>query len=122
MNKKIIEVDNFKIAVISDKEPIITSSQAMLDLIATVDYYDSASFIVIYKSAIIEDFFDLSTNIAGDILQKVVNYKKKIAIVGDFSAYESKALKDFIYECNNGNSIFWASTEDEAIKMIIKSK
>jgi len=37
------------------------------------------------KSAICDDFFDLSTGLAGEILQKFVNYHVKIAIVGDFS-------------------------------------
>ena len=36
--------------------------------------------------------------IAGDILQKFVNYGIKFAIFGDFTGYTSKPLKDFIYE------------------------
>ena len=59
--------------------------------------------------------FHLSTKLAGEILQKFINYHVKIAIVGDFSAYTSKSLKDFIYESNNGKDIFFLPDEKKAI-------
>ncbi len=74
--------------------------------------------IIINKSAICEDFFHLSTKIAGDILQKFINYHVKTAIIGDFSAYTSKSLKDFIYESNNGKDIFFLPDEKNAIKKL----
>lgn len=42
----------------------------------------------------------------------------KLAIVGDFSKYDSKALKDFIYECNNGKDIFFVENESKALSML----
>lgn len=42
----------------------------------------------------------------------------KIAIVGDFSVYKSKSLKDFIYESNKGNNIFFLPDEEQAIKKL----
>ncbi|WP_042993841.1 DUF4180 domain-containing protein, partial [Bacillus thuringiensis] len=42
----------------------------------------------------------------------------KIAIVGDFSMYTSKSLKDFIYECNKGKDIFYLATEQQAIEKL----
>ena len=62
---------------------------------------------IIDKSNITEEFFDLKTKLAGEILQKYVNYQVKLAIVGDFDGYSSKSLKDFIYECNNGKHVFF---------------
>lgn len=82
---------------------------------ATVDYETGCSYIVISKSAICEEFFDLKTKIAGDILQKFINYQKKIAIVGDFTMYSSKSLRDFIYECNKGKDIFFLQDTQVAI-------
>ena len=63
----------------------------------------------------VDEFFVLSTGIAGEILQKFINYRKKVAIVGDYSGYTSKPLKDFIYESNNGNSIYFLPNIDEAV-------
>lgn len=56
--------------------------------------------------------------IAGDILQKFVNYGIKFAIFGDFTGYISKPLKDFIYECNQGKDVFFAKDETEAVEIL----
>lgn len=66
----------------------------------------------------IEDFFILSTKIAGEILQKFILYNFKLAIVGDFSGYTSKPLKDFIYESNKGRDIFFVSSVEDAIERL----
>ncbi|MFA6984095.1 MAG: DUF4180 domain-containing protein, partial [Sedimentibacter sp.] len=73
---------------------------------------------ILNKSAICEEFFDLKTKLAGDILQKFVNYHVKIAIVGDFSVYTSKSLRDFIYESNKGKTIFFLQDEKQAIEKL----
>jgi hypothetical protein len=94
---------------------IITNAQSALDLMATVKYETGCDCIAISKSTVAEDFFALSTGIAGEILQKFVNYRVKLAIIGDFSRYTSKPLKDFMYESNKGSHIFFVASEDEAI-------
>ena len=120
MNKKIIISGELRIVVIHSDEPVITDAQTALDLLATVNYDDDSNHIAINKEAIIEGFFKLSTGLAGEILQKVVNYRKKLAIIGDFSHYNSKPLHDFIYECNNGRDIFFVGSEQEAIDKLSK--
>ena len=76
--------------------------------------------IVIRKELIVEDFFILSTGLAGDILQKYINYGGRIAIYGDYSHYTSRPLHDFIYESNKGKDVFFVATEDEAIEMLTR--
>ena len=43
---------------------------------------------------------------------------REIAIIGDFSVYDSKSLKDFIYECNNGKDIFFLPDEKSGIEKL----
>lgn len=114
MEFKILGKEN-DIALIITDEIIIKDAQSALDLIATVQYETDCDKIIIYKSCVTEDFFILSTGIAGEILQKFINYRKKIAIVGDYSRYTSKPLKDFIYESNKGNSIYFVTSLEEAL-------
>ncbi|MBP2028241.1 hypothetical protein J2Z35_002042 [Acetoanaerobium pronyense] len=71
------------------------------------------------KSALSEEFFDLKTSLAGDVLQKFINYRMKIAIIGDFSVYTSNSLRDFIYESNKGRDLFFLSDENEAMEKIM---
>ena len=118
MNKRTIESNGFRIVLINSDVPIIAGAQTALDLLATINYDDESDRIAINKEAIVEGFFTLSTGLAGEILQKVVNYRKKLAIVGEFSHYKSKPLHDFIYECNRGSDIFFVSTEQEAINRL----
>ena len=57
-------------------------------------------------------FFDLKTGIAGDMLQKMSTYGKRLLIVGDFDDVESEALRDFIRESNRtGRGVFSNSLE-----------
>lgn len=118
MNITVIKEKDVEIAIVNSMETLITDVQSALDFMATVRYESGCDHIIINKSVICEDFFDLKTRLAGDILQKFVNYRVKIAIVGDFSVYSSNSLKDFIYESNNGNDLFFSSNQKQAIKML----
>ncbi|MCU6794072.1 DUF4180 domain-containing protein [Paenibacillus sp. WQ 127069] len=115
MNIAKIEAGGKNIAVVSSSEILIEDVQSALDLMATVQYETDSNRIVINKSLLSDSFFDLKTRLAGEILQKFVNYRVKMAIVGDFSVYSSQSLRDFIYESNNGNDIFFLATEQQAI-------
>lgn len=86
----------------------------------TVNHEIGTKSIVINKNLIAENFFILSTGLAGEILQKYINYGGRIAIYGDYSHYTSKPLKDFIYESNNGKDVFFVATEEEAIDMLTR--
>ena len=103
------------VAIIRSEEIIIYNVQSALDLIATVNYETGCNYMILNKTAVIEEFFDLKTKLAGEIIQKFINYKVKVAIVGDFSIYTSKSLKDFIYESNNGEDLFFLRNEQNAI-------
>lgn len=105
--------------VIVDIEKI-NNIQDVLDTMATAIYkYNCTSGLIIYKECLDESFFDLKTGFAGEVLQKFSNYRFKLAIVGDFSCYTSKSLRDFIYECNNGNLVFFKNNVEDAMKALI---
>lgn len=55
------------------------------------------------------DFLDLKTRQAGDMMQMCVTYGLKLAFVGDISVEiaGSKALRDFVYETNRGQSVWF---------------
>ncbi len=106
------------VAVVTGEEKVITDAQSALDLIMTARYETGTNLIAVDKEAITEDFFVLSRGLAGEVLQKFINYQAKIAIFGDFSQYTSKPLKDFIYESNKGQDIFFVSTKTEAVERL----
>lgn len=118
MNIEHLKDNGTDIAVISSDEKLIVDVQTALDLAMTVKYETGTTKIVINKSAVCEDFFILSSGMAGEILQKFTNYHVRMAIYGDYSQYTSKPLKDFIYESNHGNDFFFVLTKEEAIQKL----
>lgn len=109
------------LAVVSSDEKVIVDVQSALDLVMTVKYETGAARIVIDKDLICEDFFILSTGVAGEILQKFINYRVKAAVYGDYSRYTSKPLRDFIYESNRGKDFFFVATREEAIEKLTQT-
>ena len=119
MNIEYLKDNGIDIAVVSSDEMVIVDTQSALDLAMTVKYETGAERIVIDKAVICGDFFILSTGMAGEILQKFMNYHVKVAVYGDYSHYTSKPLKDFIYESNHGKNFFFVSTKEEAVQRLI---
>lgn len=117
MKIRIDEKGDSRIAIVSSDDLILKNIQDALDIMATVQYY-GCDKVVIHKKSIIQDFFYLRTRLAGDILQKYVNYDVKIAIVGEFDSFNSKSLSDFIYECNSGKNVFFKDTIEEAVESL----
>ena len=107
-------------AIVNSDKKVFVDVQSALDVLMTAQYDAGTKNIVIDKKLIVEDFFILSTGLAGDILQKYTNYEGRIAIYGDYSRYTSKPLKDFIYESNKGKHVFFAATQEEAVDMLTR--
>ena len=121
MNITTIERNGVQIAKLESDEVLITDVQSALDCMATVRYETDVDRAVLPKAVLDERFFILSSGLAGDILQKFVNYQFKVAIVGDYSGYTSKPLRDFIYESNNSSHVFFVGTVEEAIEKLSRA-
>lgn len=106
------------VVYIESEDTLIADSQSALDFIMTISYELDCRKIIIDKKNICEEFFKLSSGIAGEVLQKFINYHTRVAIIGDFSKYTSKPLHDFIYECNIGNDIFFAENLEQAAEKL----
>lgn len=115
MKIEVKKKNNTEVAVVSSDELLITDVQSALDLIMTVKYETGCTNIAINKGAIVDVFFVLSTGLAGEILQKFINYGVRFAIYGDFSKYTSKPLKDFMYESNKGKDVYFQPTVSLAV-------
>jgi Domain of unknown function (DUF4180) len=115
MKINIDESGNSKIAIVNSDNLLIVDIQSALDLMSEIMYIHGCNKMIISKSSITEGFFDLKTRLAGEILQKYTNYHMRIAIIGNFEGYSSKSLRDFIYESNKGNNVFFMPTVEMAL-------
>jgi hypothetical protein len=110
------------IAYIESDEILIFDIQSALDLMVNVRYEKDCNRFIVDKKNVSEEFFKLSSGLAGDVLQKYINYQTKLAIVGDYTRYTSKPLHDFIYECNKGNDFYFVDSLDQAIEKLTLAK
>ncbi|MFD7285702.1 DUF4180 domain-containing protein [Streptomyces sp. NPDC059863] len=98
----------------SDGEPLRGEREA-LDLIGDA-FSLGAAWVVIPTDRFEDAFFRLSTRVAGDIVQKFVNYRLRVAVVGDIARHtaDSAALRDFVRESNRGTQL-WFVPDIEAL-------
>ena len=114
-----IERNSTVCAVVRSNAIVLSDAQSALDLLMTAKYEAGTKNIVLAKQQITPDFFILSTGLAGEILQKIINYGGRLAVYGDFSSYTSKPLHDFMYESNQGKDVSFVSTEEEAVERLL---
>jgi hypothetical protein len=111
---KLHDPDGYRIAEETSDSLIISSVDDAVDLLGNLAF-DNCSTVILKESNLHPDFFILHTRLAGDVLQKFSNYNFRLAIIGNFSKYQSKSLQDFIRECNKGNRVHFVSSIEEAL-------
>jgi hypothetical protein len=74
-----------------------------------------ATLVAVPVTRVEPNFFSLSTHVAGEIIQKFVNYRMRLAIIGDISAWQnqSKSFRDFVTEANRGRALWFVTDIDE---------
>jgi hypothetical protein len=92
----------------------LRNNRDLNDLISTV-WERRAKIVLIPVERLGADFFRLKTGVAGEIVQKFVQYHLRVAIVGDIARYidESTALRDFVRESNRGNQVWFVASREE---------
>lgn len=117
MEIAIIEVNGKNIAVLRSSGVLIRELQDALDLLAEASYLNSYK-IIIKEEQVTPVFFELKSGIAGEILQKFSTYDVQLAIIGDYSKFTSKSLRDFMFESNKIGRINFVSSFEEAIEKL----
>ncbi|GAB2590961.1 hypothetical protein GCM10027168_25290 [Streptomyces capparidis] len=86
----------------------------VLDLVGNASY-QGAHWVVVPAERFDEAFFRLRTRVAGDIVQKFVNFRLGLVVLGDISRHtaDSEALRDFVRECNRGRQTWFLTDEEE---------
>ena len=94
--------------------PAVASTQDALDLIGAT-YGHDADVVAIPVARLDESFFRLRSGLAGEIMQKFVNYQVRLAIVGDIAEHveASDALRDLVRESNRGGHVWFVADLDE---------
>ncbi len=94
--------------------PRLSTGRDATDIIGDA-YGADVAVIALPASRLADEFFDLSTRLAGEFVQKFVNYGAALAIVGEITGHvaASPALRDFIYESNRGRHLWFVDSLDD---------
>jgi len=114
MKTKIIHTEKGDLSYCQMENESIATSSDFLETIVNCPTHT----IILDKSALNRDFFELKTGVAGEFLQKVSNYKRRLVVLGNYENIKSKSLKDFIYESNKTGQVVFTKSIEEAIKLL----
>ena len=114
MSDRVYQSGNVRIFECAGHGPPLRSDRDATDLISAAASAN-ADWTLVPVSRLDSEFFFLQTRIAGEFLQKFVTYGKRIAIVGEIPAEysQSRALHDFIVECNRGRHIWFVNSRED---------
>ncbi len=111
------EIGNERVWLASATEAPVESEAQATELIGDA-LAQGATVLALPVERLHADFFRLRSGLAGAIAQKAVNYRLKLAVVGDISAQvaASEALRDWVRESANQRSAvrFLASLDELA--------
>jgi hypothetical protein len=107
-------VGDTTVFVLDANGPPVGSSQDAVDIIGQA-WGSRATLIAIPARRFDAGFFTLSTGLAGEFIQKIVNYRLSIAIIGDIAEHlrASSALRAFVHESNSGRQVWFLGDLDQ---------
>lgn len=92
--------------------PLIATMDDALDLIGSA--FQGAEVVAVPAVRLDERFFSLGTRFAGELMQKFVNYRLRLAVVGDISSHltASSALRALVRESNRSGHVWFVEDLD----------
>ncbi|MGH9196170.1 MAG: DUF4180 domain-containing protein [Acidimicrobiia bacterium] len=114
MNTEVVERDGVRIVRCTEE---IGRVDDAVELISAC-FEASSRRLLIESRYLPEVFFDLSTRFAGEFLQKLQNYRIRIAITIDASSEHSDRFKEFLAEAKGGKAFRAFEDMDEAEKWL----
>lgn len=101
-------------ALLTDLTDPIADTGDFLDLLMS----GGSDTLVIREEHLTPAFFDLKNGIAGDMLQKVSNYRKRLVVLRSSDGGESPALQSFIRESNRSGTVVFSENLESALELL----
>ncbi|MBX3143662.1 MAG: DUF4180 domain-containing protein [Trueperaceae bacterium] len=95
----------------------IASGRDAIDLVGNASYQGFEA-VLLNADRLAPEFFDLSSGLAGEVLQKFSNYGMQLGIIGDFEGSASESLRAFIRESNRNGQTVFARSQTEALGLL----
>lgn len=93
---------------------LVASAEDALDLMMTA----RCDRIVLHAENLSPDFFRLATGLAGDVMQKFVNYRVRVAIVGSLEDKPGESLRALVRESRRGGPVVFTDTLEDGLRRL----
>ena len=109
MTDRVEQRNGVPVLICADDGPPLAAAQDALDVIGAA--FSCSDVVALPAARLDERFFTLDTGLAGEIMQKFVNYRMRLVVVGDISARvaASTALRDLVNESNRADHIWFVA-------------
>ncbi len=119
MEYKIIQLENKRLVECLPDGGVITDEATTLDLVGICGG-EQASFLLLYASNLSDDFYDLKTGLAGQVLLKLSNYHLQTAAVIPSEKIGSGKFYEMVIETNRRNDFRVFPNREDAVKWFEK--
>ena len=108
MTDEVIEIGGLRVLACAVEGPTLARAGDVSDFISAA-WEHEATLVTIPVERLADDFFRLRTGLAGEAIQKLVNYRIGLAVVGDIARFveASTPLRDFVNESNRGHHVWF---------------
>jgi PadR family transcriptional regulator, regulatory protein AphA len=118
MNIQKISVDNKSyLECLSDGQVLRTDAD-ILDLVAACGEH-LCDRLMVHAGLLPTDFYDLKTGLAGNLLQKLVNYRLRCAFILDEVLVGNGRFSEMMIESNRGEQFHFCFNVDDARKWLV---
>ena len=110
---KILDIADARVLLLDDG-PLSARPDQANDLIGDA-WGHEATVIAVPVVRFDPEFFRLASGLAGEVTQKLVNYRLVLAVLGDISVFveASGAFRDFVWESNRGDHVWFLADRAE---------
>jgi hypothetical protein len=107
-------VETEHVLAVPQQGPPIADEAAALDVIGEA-FGAGARVVAIPVARLTPEFFQLRTGVAGAIVQKFVNYRLRLVVIGDPQHHgpTSGPVEDWMREANQGRELWFVADHDE---------
>jgi hypothetical protein len=120
MDYKVIEKEGGSYLEFIRMDTPISCDQDVLDNLISVCWENENDKAMLTENCFDEGFYRLRTGIAGGILQKLMNYHIRIALIITDTKLVRGKFEDFILEANKGSNFRVFDNQEEAIRWLLK--
>jgi hypothetical protein len=114
VSDEIVTVHGVRVLRCGTDGPRLTAGTAVADLLGLA-FGHAAEVVVVPLARLDPGFFTLRTGIAGEVVQKFVQYGRHLVVEGDLTDHlvRSAALRDFVREANRGRQTWFVADAAE---------